>query len=399
MTPRRLADNDTTPMEHTISFFVALGLLVTVAVGYHSTERNFGRDRFFHVMYWAIMFTCGGFISYFSFGKYVFSGLSYTIIGAWFPIYESIRAICTVSETDDKAWLQYWMVGGLVFILTAWVDDIFSAKVDVYWHAFLFIFLLWLYFPKTDGAKLIYENLTKPYLAPKLRPYASKMDDMIQNLYSMLMNVAHLWVVGLFFVFLPQGLKRIVAVGVGTAYPFVSSVGAAVSEEIEDDTYWLTYWSCYGILFIVMDILENWIGWLPGFYALFICAAVYLMLPMFDGANKVFRKVLVPLAGLKEMLLLRDAVMVKKKMLRDLDPERAESVRKAIAKFYQNSDDKHDPEKIKEELYSGYSDVKIVPIPVIKMPEALKSFKLPSFSKAKGDDATTPANETTNLVV
>lgn len=52
------------------------------------------------------------------------------------------------------------------------------------------------------------------------------------------------------------------------------------------------------------------------------------------GADKLFRKVLVPLAGLQEMLMLRDAIQVKKQMLKDLNPERSQKVRQAIAKFY-----------------------------------------------------------------
>jgi hypothetical protein len=39
------------------------------------------------------------------------------------------------------------------------------------------------------------------------------------------------------------------------------------------------------------------------------------------------------MAGLEEMLIPRDAIAVKKQMLRSLHPERAKVLRKAIAKF------------------------------------------------------------------
>eukprot|EP00548_Thalassiothrix_antarctica_P001747 CAMPEP_0194140610 /NCGR_PEP_ID=MMETSP0152-20130528/10145_1 /TAXON_ID=1049557 /ORGANISM="Thalassiothrix antarctica, Strain L6-D1" /LENGTH=138 /DNA_ID=CAMNT_0038838927 /DNA_START=1 /DNA_END=417 /DNA_ORIENTATION=- len=105
------------------------------------------------------------------------------------------------------------------------------------------------------------------------------------------------------------------------------------------------------------------------------------MLPMFNGADKVFRKVLVPLAGLQELLLLRDAIIIKKQMLRDLDPERAESVRKAIAKFYNEHDDEKDPDKLKNELMVGYSNMNLRQLPVISMPNLpdFSAFKLPSI--------------------
>jgi hypothetical protein len=65
--------------------------------------------------------------------------------------------------------------------------------------------------------------------------------------------------------------------------------------------YWLTYWAVYGCLFVIMDLSEKVLGRIPGFYTLIIFSTIYLMLPMFRGADKVFRKILVPLAGLQEV--------------------------------------------------------------------------------------------------
>lgn len=249
---------------------------------------------------------------------------------------------------------------GLLFIGTGWVDDMMkSPTVTEYWYESLFFVLVWLFFPKTDGAALIYDNITEPFITPVLKPLASKMTNMITALYQTLINAMHLWVLWLIFMFLPAGLKRFVAVLIGTVYPFVSSVAAASTEEVDDDTYWLTYWSCYGCLFLVMEILETWLGWIPGFYTLIIGATVYLMLPMFQGADKLFRNVLVPVFGLRELLMLRDAITVKKSMLRDLDPERAKVVRKAIAKFYAEDDEAVDTEELKAEFLTSWQGIKM----------------------------------------
>jgi hypothetical protein len=122
---------------------------------------------------------------------------------------------------------------------------------------------------------------------------------------------------------------------------------------------------------------ETWLGWIPGFYTLIIFTTVYLMLPMFQGADKFFRKVLVPLAGLNEMLLLRDAIAIKKSMLKDLDPERAKTVRKAIAKFYDDDDDETaDPAALKLELLSGWQGVKLPSLP--KLPNPFASAAAPT---------------------
>lgn len=108
------------------------------------------------------------------------------------------------------------------------------------------------------------------------------------------------------------------------------------------------------------------------------------MLPMFRGADKVFRKILVPLAGLQEMLLLRDSIQIKKQMLKDLPPDRAELVSKSIAKFFDGKGGEADPTVLKGELMQTWSALKI---PKIKLP----------FGKKKEKDEGEPT-ETTNLV-
>lgn len=108
------------------------------------------------------------------------------------------------------------------------------------------------------------------------------------------------------------------------------------------------------------------------------------MLPMMGGADKVFRKILVPLAGLKEMLLLRDAISVKKTMLRDLDPERARAVRKAIAKFYDDDDDSADPGALKTEMMNGWKG--------IQLPRSLPKIRNPFAKSDSAPGETTPLN-------
>lgn len=130
---------------------------------------------------------------------------------------------------------------------------------------------------------------------------------------------------------------------------------------------------------------ETWIGWIPGFYTLIIFSTVYLMLPMFEGADKVFRRVLVPLAGLDEMLMLRDAISIKKSMFKNLDPERAKTVRKAIAKFYNDDDGDADPVALKKELVSSWKGIRL---PHVKNP----------FSSSSNTTTESAPTENTSLV-
>eukprot|EP00586_Coscinodiscus_wailesii_P015708 CAMPEP_0172498272 /NCGR_PEP_ID=MMETSP1066-20121228/111466_1 /TAXON_ID=671091 /ORGANISM="Coscinodiscus wailesii, Strain CCMP2513" /LENGTH=323 /DNA_ID=CAMNT_0013271489 /DNA_START=178 /DNA_END=1149 /DNA_ORIENTATION=- len=266
----------------------------------------------------------------------IFSPLGVTIIGTIFPLYESIRAICSPEESDDKAWLQYWLAQSAIFYSTEWVGDINERDEEwqLRWHEFEFAFFLWLQCPLTDGASLVYDFVMEPFVSPLVKPAAKRMGEGLQNLVMMMINLTHLWVLWFVFVLLPAPLKRFATVSVGVVYPFCASVVAATTPTGMDDTFWLTYWSCYGVLFFSMDILEIYLARVPGFYTFVLLSSVYLMLPMFNGAEKMFRKVLVPLAGLKEMLLLKDVLAIKKEIFEKLPPGRSELMKKAIAKSF-----------------------------------------------------------------
>ena len=55
---------------------------------------------------------------------------------------------------------------------------------------------------------------------------------------------------------------------------------------------------------------------------------------MFRGAESVFRKVLVPLTGQYENLLLRDTLMVRREMERSLKKEHISAVRVKAAQIF-----------------------------------------------------------------
>lgn len=97
-----------------------------------------------------------------------------------YPIYRATKAVCTPDEDDDKEWLQYWMLGGLLFMLTTWVNDsIESGSADTKWSGSLMFLFFWMYFPLTCGALLIYDKITAPLLGPRLKPLQRKMSNII----------------------------------------------------------------------------------------------------------------------------------------------------------------------------------------------------------------------------
>lgn len=88
------------------------------------------------------------------------------LIGFVFPMYASIKAIESPAPEDDTQWLTYWLIFAFFKILEGSADYLLQ-----YIPFFLLIkaaFLVWCYYPKTQGAKVIYNSVIKPYLVPNL---------------------------------------------------------------------------------------------------------------------------------------------------------------------------------------------------------------------------------------
>ena len=132
----------------------------------------------------------------------------------------------------------------------------------------------------------------------------------------------------------PAALKRLAVVGVGTAYPVAATMVAASTGDTVAEDKWLTYWSCFSIVTLVMTLVERTAGAPLGLYTASLASTLYLMLPMFNGADVIFRNVLVPIAGQREALLLKDAKTLAKNMVKQLPASRHGEAGEAIAEAF-----------------------------------------------------------------
>ena len=75
-----------------------------------------------------------------------------------------------------------------------------------------------------------------------------------------------------------------------------------------------------------------------------------------------------------QLLFLRDSIVIKKQMLKDLDPERAALVSKSIAKFFHAEDGETatDPVELQNQMMSSWSSLKM---PTFKMPFGISEEK------------------------
>lgn len=272
----------------------------------------------------------------------VFSPAGVLLLGAVFPLIESINAAASSDDNSaavSRTWLMYWIMHGLFSFAANDMSKMierFGAQFAKHWYEFQFYMVLWLILPFTDGAAIIYEMVTKPYVVPIIAPITKAAEGWLTTVALTLINASHLWFVAFFFMALPSVLKRFAVLAIGTYYPVASSI-VAVATKDDDSTAidkWLTYWSCFSLLYLAMLCAERLVGKVPGLYTLCLAVTLYLMLPIFDGSSAVFREILVPLFRQREALLVKDARKLAKNMIRQLPVSRHSAASQAASKAF-----------------------------------------------------------------
>lgn len=323
-----------------LPYIVGIGLTIGSIPILHNVPRSRGQNPVFHGIFVAaaIAFLL---LAPDSIQNIYLSPGGVLVVGTLIPVYESIHAVCTIGEADDTAWLQYWITSATFSFATEWMDSIAQHMPSVAerWYELEFFIMLWLLLPYTDGSGLIYDVFTDPFISPLTKKLKEQLEGGIGIIVAAV-NSGYLWMMWLTFMTLPEEARRFVVIASGTIYPLISSTFAITTEtDSTDDTFWLTYWSCFNVLFVLMDYLETFIGSIPGFYSLCLCGTVYLFLPMFQGANAVFRNVLVPLSGQYEAMVLRDAYLVRKALIQKIPSTQRKTVLKKAADIFADEKD------------------------------------------------------------
>jgi len=81
-------------------------------------------------------------------------------IVAFYPLYNSFKALRTPEPHDDQYWLTYWVVFGSFTLFESLVDRIF------FWMPLYYLikaaFLVWCFHPSTKGALIVYQRILGP---------------------------------------------------------------------------------------------------------------------------------------------------------------------------------------------------------------------------------------------
>lgn len=82
----------------------------------------------------------------------------------------------------------------------------------------------------------------------------------------------------------------------GFAIPGYYSLNALFTVNPADDTQWLTYWVVFSF-FTVVESLVSVVYWFPFYFTFKFIFLLWLSLPMFRGAEFIFRSFMVPMLG------------------------------------------------------------------------------------------------------
>jgi receptor expression-enhancing protein 5/6 len=86
-----------------------------------------------------------------------------------------------------------------------------------------------------------------------------------------------------------------VTLGITVVYPAVQSIKAIESHEKEDDKEWLTYWIIFGLITLIDDLFGWILAFIPYYSLIKIGFFLYLFVPYFKGALKIYNVVVKPL--------------------------------------------------------------------------------------------------------
>merc|ERR1712070_158223 len=93
-----------------------------------------------------------------------------SFVAVVYPAYASFKSLEAKSESEDRAWLTYWVVYSCFSLVEGFLEYV------LFWVPFYYpiklAFLCFLFLPQTQGAKKLYEDV----LSKALKPYVAMID-------------------------------------------------------------------------------------------------------------------------------------------------------------------------------------------------------------------------------
>mmetsp|Transcript_61580 Transcript_61580/g.70607 ORF Transcript_61580/g.70607 Transcript_61580/m.70607 type:complete len:202 (-) Transcript_61580:293-898(-) len=112
----------------------------------------------------------------------LFGSLITSIVGFFYPVLMSFSAIDSEEKNDDKLWLTYWSVYGLICVAENFIEWIL-AFVPFY-YPIKMAFLIWMFLPQTQGSVWLYDH----FVDPVFNNYETEIDEFVGAFGSILVE-------------------------------------------------------------------------------------------------------------------------------------------------------------------------------------------------------------------
>ena len=310
--------------------WIAFAVVSTVFIlGTTRVERTKGLVLWYHLIFLSII-PCILLLPD-SIQNHLFTPLGIGVIATIYPVNESIKAVCSLGYAADNTWLQYWVAQ--VILLYSFMAWAYYEPMDVpVLYKVQFFYTLWLVLPYTDGSTLLFNGITSFCIGPILSWVPRAMDGCFVIFTRILINISHIFAVWLICSWLNPEQVPLAVISLSTLYPLLASLVSLATTDKTDTSFWLIYWSFFGVFSLLLTILDAYAFInVQSFYFFVLFIMIYLMLPLFRGADDVFRSILIPYAGLEEMLMIYDSHKLKVAAIHLLPQSRKKQVLRMIA--------------------------------------------------------------------
>lgn len=92
-----------------------------------------------------------------------------------YPAYKSFKALQTEGSYDDRRWLTYWIIFGLLFGFETSIG--FLLRLIPLWPSVRIGFLVYILIPSTHGAELVYDKV----ISPVFIKYSQQIDGVLES--------------------------------------------------------------------------------------------------------------------------------------------------------------------------------------------------------------------------
>ena len=104
------------------------------------------------------------------------------VVSVFYPAFESLKAVESEEGSDDKKWLTYWVIFGLITLAEHVLAPI--LYVVPFYFLIKLVFFVYLFLPLTNGAQVVFERVVNPLFIQnkdKIESMINKAQEQFKN--------------------------------------------------------------------------------------------------------------------------------------------------------------------------------------------------------------------------